>query len=95
MPDSYYYLSAKVHNINDLSCSLPTLSFEEDSIRIKNISQVNSTVYVVKNLPAGLNIKDKKLFVKIETLKPQEEFACTTIGFSYPHLNIIEAKERE
>ena len=89
-----HYLMARVISTKDISCAVPLLDFSEDAARIKDYTHQDYLTYGVVNLPATLNVQDKKLYVLIVNLPTDEEFACNTLGLAYPHLKIIAAKER-
>ena len=94
-PDQLEYLKAKVVQTSDIACGKPVLDFSEDSVRVRALSENNSLLYVVINLPSSFNVKDKKLYVLASRLKPEEEFACTAVGPFYPRLKIVNAKNRD
>lgn len=94
-PFQVYYLQAKVINIADISCHLPVLDFTEDSTRIRLISGRDDLQFTVKQLPQEFNVLNKKLYVEATRPQPSEDFPCTAIGFSYPHLKITDAKNRD
>ena len=89
-----YYFKAKVVQTSDISCYLPLLNFSEDSSRIRSLTKRNDINYTVLNLPTNFNIQDKKLYVSVTILNPEEDFPCNTLGFSYPHLKILDVKDR-
>jgi len=92
--NSDFYLKAKVVNTHDFSCGTPVLDFSEDSMAIRAITNRKDVVYSVLALPQNLTVQNQKLYVLVRTLKPEEEFPCLAIGIMYPHLKILEAKER-
>ena len=89
-----YYLKAKVIFTSDISCNLPVLDFSEDAIRLRSLTQLNAIDYSVIDLPSNFNIQDKKLYVSVAILKPEEEFPCNDLGIGYPHLKIVDVKAR-
>jgi len=97
MPYEIYYLKAKVGSVNSIyvACRLPVLGFLEDSVRIRMATNRNDLVYTVIDLPATFAVQNKNLYVSVAVLKPEEEFACTTLGISYPHLKILDVKARD
>ncbi|MES1218784.1 MAG: hypothetical protein ABUT20_24985 [Bacteroidota bacterium] len=95
MPYQIYYLKAKVIQTSDIACGKPVLDFSEDSLRIRTWTNLDNLSYSVINLPASAFVQDKKLYVSINLLKPDEEFVCTAVGISYPHLKVLDAKSRE
>ena len=94
-PYQIYYVKAKVVQTSDLSCGRPILDFTEDSAHIRYISGINDLTYAVTTLPAAMNIIDKKLYVFVTILKPEEEFICHALGVSFPHLKLADAKPRD
>ncbi|SRR5258706_16173097 len=95
MPYQIYYLKAKVVQVRDVSCNLPGLDFSEDSVRIRQVTNINNLLYSVIRLPAGYIAQDKKLYVSVIKLTPEEEFPCNTLGIPFPHLKIVDAKDRD
>lgn len=93
-PFQVYCLKAKVIQTNDIACHLPVLDFTEDSVRIRNITSLNTLEFSVINLPNEYIIKDKQLYVMVSLLKPEEEFACNTFGIVYPHVKVTDVKNR-
>ena len=89
-----YYFKAKVVQTSDVSCYLPVLNFSEDSSRIRSLTNRTNIGYTVLNLPANFNIQDKKLYVSVTILNPEEEFPCNTLGIIYPRLKILDVKDR-
>lgn len=88
------YLKAVVANVHDISCGYPLLDFSEDSLAIREITKEKWNIIVVPNLPSQFNLQNKKLYVAVRPLKPEGEFLCLAIGIWYPHLKIVDAKER-
>lgn len=88
------YLKAVVANMHDISCGYPILDFSEDSLAIREITKEKWNIIVVPDLPSQFNHQNKKLYVAVRPLKPEEEFPCLAIGIWYPHLKILDAKER-
>jgi hypothetical protein len=94
-PYQIYYLRAKVVQTSDLSCGRPILDFTEDSTHVRYISGINDLTYAVTTLPATMNVVDKKLYVFVTLLKPEEDFICHGLGVSFPHLKLTDAKPRD
>lgn len=88
------YIKAKVVAVKDLACAVPLLDFEEDSVKIRLATKESSLLYGVTQLPDSLRIENMKLYVRVQKLAPQDEFVCNTFGIPYPHLRIIDVKER-
>jgi len=88
------YFKAKVVLASDVSCNLPVLDFSEDSTAIRKLTDRKNVVYSVLSLPQNLTVQNKDLYVLVKTLKPEEEFPCNTLGIAYPHLKILDAKNR-
>ena len=95
MPYQIYYLKAKLIQTSDISCGIPALDFSEDSLRIRNITGLNNLIYGVINLPENYRVQDKKLYVSVTTLKPEEEFPCNMLGIILPRLKVTDAKNRD
>lgn len=88
------YLKAKVANTHDISCGYPILDFSEDSLAIRAITNEQFYKFVVIGLPPAFNVKNKQLYVLVRTLKDAEEFPCLTIGIWWPHLKVLDVKDR-
>lgn len=94
-PYEIYYLKAEVIQTNNIDCGKPLLSFAEDSIRIRQITGKNNSIeFIANGLTFSLNQLHKKLYINVALLKPEEDFPCTTLGISYPHIKLLDAKER-
>jgi hypothetical protein len=91
------YLKATVTQTSNLDCGRPVISFDpSDTARAHQITgQRNFNFFVVKELSSELNIQNQKLWVLIDTLKASEEFVCTAMGSSFPHLKLLNALARE
>ena len=60
------------------------------TIRIKTIKLAGRRMlYLVMNVPG------KNLCVTVTKLPAEEEFPCTMLGISYPHIKIMHAEERK
>ena len=95
MPYEIYYLKAKVAQTSDLSCYKPNLDFSEDSVRIRALTNLNNLVFTVVGLPESYRIQDKKLYVAVTALKPEDDFICNHMGIALPALKITDAKNRD
>lgn len=94
-PYQIYYLKSTVVQTSDISCSMPVLNFSEDSLRIRNLTNLNSLNYTAANLLSGYTIQNQKLYVSVAVLPKDEEFPCNTLGIMFPRLKVIDAKPRE
>jgi len=95
MPYQVYYLKAKVVQTSDFCCYKPNLDFSEDSLRIHTLTNLNNLVFTVAGLPDGYRVQDKKLYVLVTALKPEDAFICNTMGLPLPALKVTDAKERD
>jgi hypothetical protein len=95
VPYQVYYLKATVVQPSNIDCRKPVLEFSEDSAHIRMITGRNDILYVVTGLPAGFAVANKKLYVSVALLKPDEYFICTDLGPTYAPLKITDAKNRE
>ena len=95
LPPDIYYLKAKVINTSELDCHKPVLDFTEDSVRIRQLTGDESLVYVVTGLKFQYNKLDKKLYVQVGKLKPEDAFPCTTMGVPPPALKVYDAANRD
>lgn len=87
-------LKATVIDTSNIDCGFPMLSFVDDSNRIRSITKNPSLVYVVKGLPANLKILGQQLLVQVSAIPADDDFVCTDLGLSYPHLLVIQATPR-
>ena len=96
-PQQTNYLKATVMQTRDLDCRKPVISFDpSDTARVYQITgRKIFNFFVVKELSSELNIQDQKLWVLIDTLKPNEAFVCTTMGPAFPSLKLVHAIARE
>lgn len=94
MPYQIYYLKATVVTSSDLSCNRPVLEFSEDSARIRMVTSAEGLTYVGQSLQSSLNVTGQKLYVSVTKIPASEDFACNTMGLTYPHLKILDAKAR-
>ena len=94
-PASDAFFKAVVMETSNLDCSRPSITIDPaDAAAVRQITGGNMDTYVVDQLPANLNVASKKLYVHISTLPPSEDFMCTAVGITYPHLKVIHAIER-
>ena len=94
-PYEIYYLKAEVKETSNTDCIKPLLSFEEDSVRIRLISGRDDILFIAKGLAPSLNLLNKKIYVNVAVLTADEEFPCHTLGISYCHIKVLDAKERK
>jgi hypothetical protein len=83
------YVKAVVIETSNIDCGKPVVDFSDDSVKIRSITGLPDLKYTLDQLPAELNIADKKLLIAIRPLASQEEFACLAIGINYRHLKFI------
>jgi len=88
------FLKAKIILTKDVSCSLPLLDFSEDASKIREVTKLNTTLYVLKSFPQNFNIQNKLLLVRISLLSSGEISPCNDLGINYPMLKSIETKNR-
>ena len=88
------WVNATVANTKDINCGLPTLSFVEDSLKVRKFTGEQWEIFVVKGLPPAFNEQNKKLRVQIAKLKPEESFVCLTLGPNYPQIKVLNAEPR-
>ncbi|HSZ87091.1 MAG TPA: hypothetical protein VK787_13755 [Puia sp.] len=87
-------LKATVIDTSNTDCGFPVLSFAGDSNRIRSIMKNPGLVYAVKGLPANFKILGQQLLVQVSAIPPDDDFMCTDLGYSYPHLLVIHATAR-
>jgi hypothetical protein len=87
-------LKATVVDTSNIDCGYPLLSFADDSNRIHNITGKTGYYYVAKGLPDSFRVAGKQLLVEVTLLSSDNDFACTTLGITYPHILIVRAIPR-
>jgi hypothetical protein len=87
-------LKATVIDTSNMDCGFPMLSFADDSNRIWSITKNPGLVYVVKGLPANFKILGQQLLVQVSAIPADDDFVCTDLGYSYPHLLVVRATAR-
>ncbi len=86
------WISAEVVQTSDINCSRTVLNFEEDSVAIRQITGEAPLIYVVKEFPGQFNITGNQVRVRVRKIKPDEGFACLTLGPSYPAIVVQEVQ---
>ena len=96
-PHENDYFKATVVQTQNIDCGKPVISFDSsDTAKVYQVIGRNDfNFFVVKEFSAELNIQNQKLWVLIDTLKANEDFACTASGPSFPHLKLLNALVRE
>lgn len=88
-------VKAVVADVSDLSCGRPLLDIDpSDTALLKQATGMDGARFVANDLPAALKINNQKLFISVAVLQPAEEFACTAIGVTYPHIKVLNARVR-
>ncbi|HEX4373691.1 MAG TPA: hypothetical protein VHZ50_10345 [Puia sp.] len=87
-------LKATVIDTSNIDCGFPMLSFADDSNRIRSITKNPGLAYVVKGLPANFKIPGQKLLVQVSAIPANDDFVCTDLGITYPHLLVVQATSR-
>jgi hypothetical protein len=87
-------LKATLVDTSNIDCGYPLLNFADDSNRIRSITKQTGLYYVAKGLPDSFRIAGKRLLVDVSLLSSDNDFACTTLGISYPHILIVKAIPR-
>jgi hypothetical protein len=90
---SHCSLKATVIQTSNIDCNRPLLVFE-DTVALRQLTGFTGSVFIASALPPELNILNKHLWVCAGKLTGQEDFACTLMGQSYPHVKIVYARER-
>ncbi len=79
----------------DISCGRPLLEIDaSDTAILRAGTGLEGMYFVANTLNAGLNVNNQKLYIDVAALKPSEDFACTAIGTTYPHIKINSARAR-
>lgn len=95
-PPEYVYLKAVVIDTYNSDCHRPVLDFTEDSAAARNIGgQTLANFFVIKGLPAELNVRGNRLYVAARKIKPEEAFACTMQHPTFSAMVSDDAKLRE
>jgi hypothetical protein len=85
-------VKAVVSAVSDISCGRPLLDIDpSDTAFLRMATGLEGNLFVANELPAALKINNQKLFISVAVLQPTEEFACTTMGVSYPHIKVLNA----
>jgi len=88
-------VKAVVINSSDISCGRPLLEIDpSDTAILRMGTGLEGSFFVANTLTAGLNVNNQKLYVEVAALKPAEDFACTAIGTTYPHIKVNSARAR-
>ena len=58
------------------------------------VTGAENLTYVGQTLNSTLNVTGQKLYVSVTKIPASEDFACNTMGLTYPHLKILDAKAR-
>jgi hypothetical protein len=91
---SLIYLKATVVETSDFTCYQPVVDFSEDSIRVFEISNVHKLRYNIIRLPSSFNVLNKKLYISVSKLGPEDFYICNTAGIPFPGLHFVDAKDR-
>ncbi|MBT31518.1 MAG: hypothetical protein CMO01_17835 [Thalassobius sp.] len=76
-----------------IDCHLPIIQFlEKDSVRINELVSSNSLSFFAYELDSVYAKVGQNLQVIVEPTELKKQYACTTLGLSYPWLTIIEAE---
>ncbi|UZR96445.1 hypothetical protein [Chondrinema litorale] len=75
-----------------IDCHLPIIQFlEKDSVRINELVSSNSLTFSAYKLDSVYAKVGQNLQVFVEPTELKKQYACITLGLSYPWLTIIEA----
>ncbi len=89
------YFKAEVVSTEDISCYKPLIRVDpSDTAAVSLISDNHTDMYIASQLPASLNTVGQQLLIRIDRFRDGEDFICNRIGFSYAHLNVVEALSR-
>ncbi len=86
--DDWYTIEIKAQK--DINCGIPDISFVTRIDEAKKILNSKSDIYVALNLPKVNYSVGQHLSVKIK--KPDPGIACTTLGISFPQVEITDVK---
>ena len=79
-------------------CPLTIIEFQSKDLKDleKITGQIGELRCQTHNLPENFNQKGQKLIVTIRLTKPEETFACITLGpsFPYPLVTILDVVEK-
>jgi hypothetical protein len=94
-PDAPPIVKAVVVEENNIDCNRPLVVIEHtDTAYIRNLTGHRGDTFVASQLPAALKLAGQKLYISPAVFASGEDFFCTTIGPSYPHLKIVTATAR-
>ena len=94
--DTPTYVKAIVTEESNLDCGKPTITIDpEHAVIVRQIIGSASDTYIADQLADSLIIANKKIFIAVRKLGENEEFACTMVGPTYPHLRAIHGYSRQ
>ena len=70
------------------------IKFNEGQNILKALSNNESDLYYADNLPKELKFENIQVLIKFRNPTTGELYPCTTLGFPYPHIIILEAKRK-
>lgn len=87
------YFKAKVGGAGYDCGDTFTILFQEDSARVRAITDVNYLIYYADKLP--IQYKQTDLIIKIKFRNPRREeiYPCLTFGIPFPHIIVEDVKE--
>jgi len=94
--DPSFPFEAEVLGIN-MDCGIPAVKFTGNTDRVNEIAGTHSSgsIFIAKNLPAGLQTEGLSIVLKIRKIQDGELGACTAMGPGYPWIYVVEARVKE
>jgi hypothetical protein len=90
-----YQFKAEVIQENNIDCQRPLILIDaSDTALFRGVTGLGGNTFVASQLPSALKINGQRLYISTGNFGVGEDFTCTTIGPSYPHLKIITATAR-
>lgn len=82
-------IKAVVIQENNIDCNRPVISIDHtDTAYFRSITGLSGDTFVANQLPQALKLSGQKLYITPGSFVPGEDFFCTTMGPSFPHLKI-------
>ncbi len=89
------FIKAVVIQDNNIDCQRPLISIDvTDTAYFRSITGLSGDTFVASQLPPALKLNGQKLYITPGSFASGEDFACTTLGLTYPHVKIVTAVAR-
>lgn len=84
------WFQVEIKSPSNFDCKLPEIVFVEKQKEAQEILGSSSDVFIAERLPKILYNAGDRLYVTIQ--RPVTETACTTMGVTWPHVQITSVK---